>query len=506
MSNIKRIITLILIVITYSLLNVCVSANNEISQINDSYFAAGQQNIFTKIGITSSWEITQGSNDIKIGILERGIDANHEDLTGKINTNLSKDFSNGYWETFSDLTNDGHGTAVAGIISANTKNNIGIARICINTTIISLSIRMDNQPGAIDSIIEAINYAQSEGIDILNMSFSYKASDLSLSEISNFKNAISNYSGLVITGAANSYVDIDEPSNYSYPQCFNLDNIIVVGATDYNDNIWTCFEDTNIYGSNYGKINVDLFAPGANILTTYPSDICDYDCSINNPEHYLYRYHKVNGTSFAAPFVTGVAALIMSKYPSLNAKGVKDTILSNVDKLTNLSDKCISGGRLNAYRALTNPHSHKYNHSYVNKDNNSHYSYCDCGFYMINSHSLVNGKCSLCFATHSHDFNYSLYSSTQHKIYCSCGYESLSSHVIRSSDMGSSIKYCMYCGARINSGFGEIGGLSINSIKISYNGSYILPNGIIILVDEDIIEFENGTLIFYDKCEISDVR
>ena len=115
-----------------------------------------------------------------------------------------------------------------------------------------------------------------------------------------------------------------------------LSNIIVVGASTENDEIADF--------SNYGKNNVDIFAPGENIYSTTSTGGYDSD----------------GGTSFAAPYVAGVAALLLSKYPDMSTADLKQTILRNVDIVYDgddnnvYGDYCTSGGRLNAYKALSN--------------------------------------------------------------------------------------------------------------------------------------------------------
>lgn len=111
-----------------------------------------------------------------------------------------------------------------------------------------------------------------------------------------------------------------------------MTNILVVGATDSYDN--------KASFSNYGSVNVDLFAPGEGIYSTSAGG--------NN------AYGTASGTSMSAPFVTGVAALVLSREPNLTATQLKNRIMQNVDPVSSLQGKCVSGGRLNAKKAVEN--------------------------------------------------------------------------------------------------------------------------------------------------------
>lgn len=100
--------------------------------------------------------------------------------------------------------------------------------------------------------------------------------------------------------------------------------------------------------------------------------------------HYVTGYHYTSGTSFAAPYVTGVAALIMAEYPNLTIAEIKDRILQSVDMKTSFFGKCVTGGRLNAYKALHDHNSYVFCEYY---DGTCHKGYCSCGAYEYKSHA-----------------------------------------------------------------------------------------------------------------------
>lgn len=284
------------------------------------------------IDLPQAWDITTGSSDILVGIIDTGIDGGHIELDDRINDELSFDFANDAF--FNPLVDNlGHGTYVAGIIGAEGDNQIGITGVCWDVTLVSLKVSNDDD-GSMSStaVVAAIYYAANKNIPIINMSLGTYYDNPSLA------NAIHTYDGLVVAAAGNdernSDIYLHYPSSYAY------DNIISVGASSRTNNIWVLNQQFG--GSNYGKNNVDLFAPGDNVYSTLPSNKLGY----------------ASGTSMAAPHVAGVAALLLSKYPHLSATAIKEIIMNGVDLVKDSSgnnifmDLCVSGGRLNAYNSL----------------------------------------------------------------------------------------------------------------------------------------------------------
>lgn len=288
-----------------------------------------------KIGIDELTNIT-GNSNVKIGIIDSGIDANHPELIDQIDPILSKSFTSN--ESNALVDSFGHGTAVAGVMASLGLSSDIASGICKDCTFVSLKVYetiSSYKDIDISNLIEAINYAKLHTIDILNISFQV---DEASNQLQLLKYAINNYSGLIICSAGNEYYDIDDISHY--PGSFNCDNIIVVGASGTLDNLWNSSpgEQYN-YQSNYGKNNVDLFAPGEKIL------VLD---SQNN------GYYENGGTSFAAPYVAGTVALMKSVYPYLSNSKIKEIILESVDYCANFNNMCVSNGRLNAYNAIEN--------------------------------------------------------------------------------------------------------------------------------------------------------
>lgn len=289
-----------------------------------------EQWAINKINLPAAWNITTGSKNVKVGVVDTGIKRAHSDLTANVSNTLG--YSNELDQSGGHLVDsDGHGTNVAGVIGAVGNNNKGISGVCWNVDLISLKYYCTYNSQTSYTVDFCVEYAAKNNIDIINCSFSYKYDD-------DIYRAMKDYNGLIVCSAGNENSNND--NNAVYPSTFNFDNIISVAASDSSDNLCDF--------SNYGKKSVDLAAPGTDILTT------------NNSNNSSLYYTAEQGTSLAAPYVSGVAALIKSLYPTMTANGLKKAILDGVDKVSSLSGKVSSGGRLNAYKALLSAREHKF--------------------------------------------------------------------------------------------------------------------------------------------------
>ena len=240
---------------------------------------------------------------------------------------------------------ESHSTHVSGIIAADRKNKKGNKGIN-NLAKIMVLRAVPNGDEYDKDVALAIRYAVDNGARIINGSFGKYFSSNPEWVIDAIRYASDN-DVLFIAGAGNESKDLDSLSNDNYPndQFFNKnefsDTFIKVGASSINLN-----ENFTAYFSNYGKINVDIFAPGVDIYSTMPNN----------------KYKSQDGTSMSSPVVAGVASLIMSYFPKLSAKKVKEIILeSGIDidlNIENLGDNkhfreySKSGKLVNAYNAL----------------------------------------------------------------------------------------------------------------------------------------------------------
>jgi subtilisin family serine protease len=180
-------------------------------------------------------------------------------------------------------------------------------------------------------VIECIDYARTNGVRIINASLD---SPTYSQAMSNAIYSVREVGIIFIASAGNVSVNID--LNPRYPSCYEIDNIVSVAYT-------TPFDTLGSF-SNYGATNVDLAAPGAAVYSTF----------FTADNAYLGA-SAIQGTSFAAPYVAGTFALMLSKYRSENYQDIISRVLNATDPLPALSGKCVTGGRLNLRKALSPP-------------------------------------------------------------------------------------------------------------------------------------------------------
>ena len=519
----------------------------------------GLQETSSGIRVSDAWDFSNGETSprIKVGMFENNVQSDHPDL--RI---IPGNF------TPADGASADHGTHVAGIIGA-ISNNIGIAGIA------QVEIALLDMSDFAGSLIWAFN----NNIRIVNASFGYvTSSDPVVPAPANVahESAIRTFStngGLVITAAGNEgsgiYGNSDNtpffPSGYGdarkYP---DINNVISVGAIN---------ENTQRYiNSNYGENSVHIYAPGENIISTFPTD--HWSIEGEDPPSPWEGYTWGSGTSMAAPHVTGVAALLFSIYPDLTPAQLKNAILNSAEDIT-ISVPTDDGTttqtvkKLNAFNAVkhvlknySSSMTLKYNTSTANKAIDSTSSYYleknaifklqvqkayEYDFTISSSNAItvvlydenfseisiskVSTKrgCQIDFSkelslgiyylgvnyisstfsgtvtasivgeahTHVYTARYLSWNTTQHKSFCGCGEYKLQAHVARTDNLTK----CILCNGTISSGIGSLG---INSVGVQFitdNGSYILPNGVIVLVEEDIQAYFAGILTFYKKGE-----
>ncbi|MBP3315637.1 MAG: S8 family serine peptidase [Clostridia bacterium] len=356
---------------------------------NDSEYVASNNDYWAinKINLPAAWEVQSGNATVLVGIIDTGIDGSHPDLQSRVNTSLSKCFSDDYDEDEGLEDVHGHGTAVAGIIGAQANNTIGVFGVCQSASLVSLRANFANGNLDYDAVAEAINHAELNGIDIINLSAGVTSYAI------NVKTAINNYSGLVVCSAGNAgwnIDDINEEIYEYYPANWGQDNVLVVGSSTSDDRI----DDVGLC-SNYGVSSVDLFAPGVNILTTYPLDFQkDCECGFDHTVYSAGYYHFQN-TSAATPFVAGVAALILAQEPTLDPIYAKIRIMTYVDIVSNFEGKCTTSGRLNAFRAVHGSCVYNDSYSLYEKNKAFHKAYCACGDFLYERHK-GSPSCTKC--------------------------------------------------------------------------------------------------------------
>ncbi|MBI1914781.1 MAG: S8 family serine peptidase [Planctomycetes bacterium] len=226
------------------------------------------------------------------------------------------------------LDDNNHGTHVSGILGASGNNAVGVVGVDWDVQLMAVKFLNSSGTGSLSAAIDALNYAVSHGAVISNNSwggFGYSQALFDAIDAARGKGH------LFVTSAGNGQnstgVDID--AQPSYPASLNLGNVVTVAATTREGYLATF--------SNYGATSVDLGAPGLSIVST----------TRNN------TYSNFSGTSMAAPYVAGVLALVKAEHPDWHYYRVINQVLQTVDPLKALSGKTVTGGQVNAYRAVT---------------------------------------------------------------------------------------------------------------------------------------------------------
>ncbi|MCA9926767.1 MAG: S8 family serine peptidase [Anaerolineales bacterium] len=294
---------------------------------NDPRFS--DQWALTKIEASQAWNITQGSNEVIIAIIDTGIDYNHPDLINNLTDSST-------WYDFGEDDNDpkdvhGHGTHVAGIAAATGNNNIGVAGISWQTRIMPIKVSF-NTLGQMTSqaVASGIRFATDQEADIINLSLGGPSASNAIQSAINYAHQ---HNVVVVAAAGN-----DDSSNRFYPAAGNY--VISVAATD-NDDKKSSF-------SNYGSW-VDISAPGSDILSTMPT----YFVSLT-PRAGL-DYGELGGTSMASPYVAGLASLVKARNPGWSPEQIEANILNTADNIDLQNGYYIGqlgAGRINAYEAV----------------------------------------------------------------------------------------------------------------------------------------------------------
>ncbi len=227
------------------------------------------------------------------------------------------------------MDENGHGTTTAGVLGAVGHNGVGTAGVNWRVQMMALRFEPANYAWTDEAAAGAIDYAVAMGATISSNSWG-----TGLDAVDDYplvRNAIEHAGQaghLFVSSAGNFSSSIDPGFMARYPAGYAFDNILSVAATDHDD-VLADFSD-------WGAVNVDLAAPGKNVLRPAKGD----------------AYGLGSGTSFATPHVAGVAALLKTLHPGWGATELKQRIMDTVDPLPSLAGKTVTGGRLNAARAV----------------------------------------------------------------------------------------------------------------------------------------------------------
>ena len=296
-----------------------------------------------------AWNISLGSTDNVVAVIDTGIDYTHPDLVANMWSaptayTVNIDGSpitcaagthgfNAITRTCNPMDDEDHGTHVSGTIGATGDNGMGVVGVNWTTRLMAIKFIDATGSGTTEDAIAAVEFAiavkqrfsATGEANIRVLSNSWGGPDFSQALLDEV-NAANDEDMLFVAGAGNDSFDNDvEPF---YPASFDAPNVISVTATDNTDDL--------AWFSNYGASSVHLGAPGVDILST----------TIGN--HYAF----LSGTSMATPHVSGAAALVLSAC-ALDTATLKETLLGTVDPLPVLAGLTTSGGRLDVYSALS---------------------------------------------------------------------------------------------------------------------------------------------------------
>ncbi len=289
--------------------------------VNDSYYSS--QWFLSSINVNDAWDFTTGNPSVMVAVIDDGIELSHQDISYGIDSysNISATDNVDYVSSTNHTPFSNHGTMIAGIIGAKTNNSIGVAGIvggnnCSGTTIVSYRTNY-----TASQIISAIYDAVGKGVKVINLSIG----GMYNSALANALDYAYNNSVTVVCSTGN-----DNSSSVLFPA--SHPNTIAVGAINQS-NQRSSF-------SNYGN-GIDLVAPGVSIKSTSLSNSYAFD----------------SGTSFAAPQVAGVVALMLSINPSLSPSQIRSKLRRACSKLSTYSysngwNEEVGYGLLNAFNAV----------------------------------------------------------------------------------------------------------------------------------------------------------
>ena len=296
------------------------------------------------VNALKAWEITKGSDEVLVAVIDTGVDYNIPDLKPNSWVNQAEkdgeagvdDDGNGYVDDvygYDFANNDpdpvddhGHGSHCAGTIGAHGNDGVGVVGVAWKVKIVGVKFLTASGSGSLEGALKSIDYATKIGVDIMSNSWGGGGFSQTLEDA--IKRA--NDKGILFVAAAGND-NRNNDSRPTYPAGYEVANVVSVAAID-NKGRRASF-------SNYGKKTVDIAAPGVNILSTTPGGLKSY-----------------SGTSMATPHVSGVAALLKAANPGFKTDEMKDRLLSTA-RPTQLMRKFVATGLVDAYAALINkPH------------------------------------------------------------------------------------------------------------------------------------------------------
>lgn len=289
------------------------------------------------IEMQKAWDISTGSEDIIVAILDSGLKLDHPEFEGRLWTNASGNHGVDYANDDMNPSDDqGHGTNVASIVGSNGNNDEAFAGVDWNAKLMILKILDSENFGFYSWWAEAIYFAADNGARVMNMSVGGAGYSAVMEDAINYA---SNKGCIIVACMMNENNDVSY-----YPAAY--ENTIAVGATSADDTRADAFPWNSSKGSNYGE-HIDISAPG--------NFIYGLSSSSNSSVSSFW-----SGTSQATPYVTGVVSLLLSLDPDLTLASVRSILANSAEDQVGRANEDIAGfdqyhghGRLNAFEALS---------------------------------------------------------------------------------------------------------------------------------------------------------
>ena len=294
------------------------------------------------IDAKAAWDTLSEAPEVIVAVLDTGIRYTHEDLRGNMWINPDEiagngidDDGNGYVDDIhginagndsgNPMDDNGHGTHVAGIVGAVGNNGIGLSGVAWNIKVMALKFIDGKGDGEDVDAIECINYAIQNGASVINSSWGGGEFNQVLKDAIE----VASDNGVFFVAAAGNEGNDNDAIGH-YPSSYELANVVSVTATNRKDELAGF--------ANFGENTVDLAAPGNGIYSCYNGSDSDY--------------RSLDGSSMAAPLVSGTLGLLTARFPSESMPSILNRLLASVDPLESLARRCRTGGRLNLSRAL----------------------------------------------------------------------------------------------------------------------------------------------------------
>jgi subtilisin family serine protease len=305
----------------------------------------GREWDMSAIRAPEAWDVTTGSAQVTVGVVDTGIDATHPDLAPNLWTNPGEsgggretngldDDGNGRiddvhgWDFVDEdaqpQDGNGHGTHVSGTIAARGNDGVGVAGLNWTAAVMPLRVLGDDGSGYVSDVVTAYAYAARKGARVVNASLG--GDSFSRAE---HDAIVAAPDTLFVVAAGNDGANDDVTSEY--PCDYDLSNVVCVAASDRDDSLASF--------SNYGAATVDLAAPGVDIASTWLGG----------------GYALLDGTSTATPHVTGAAALLLAHNGALTVADLHNALLSSSHAVPALAGRVATGGRLDVAAALSVP-------------------------------------------------------------------------------------------------------------------------------------------------------